>query len=731
MPPRIKQASGTILDKLSELGIQQDADADDAAVGQIAEPQLNPEDIEDDESDDPLDAAAGRIDDDDNEEFGIGGDSPEPTTPRSKLRDQLFAESERKPVGRPRKNPPPQAPAPAPIGYQQTEPQYAPLEPVVIPQPRVAGKVNRGAAPQPVASRGMGRLASKMPGAEQIVVYKRNDRQQLVVIGRYSPKDLTGFANVEMFVFDMIKPKFGAGEYQIMGLDAMGREIPAGSCIIEDPPQHTQENNMVDLVKTLLAQKEASNVTQAPIPPVNPINMLKDVHELQKSMAQPAPVAPPRDDSTMAAVIAASGQQMQAMMQMMQAQNSQTTQLLIAAMQPKEDPMMKMLLAKLVEEKSSSGLGNLPLPPPPPPVDSMAGIKDILTLFMPLIAAYLKKDGGDDTKDLLKTLIAQKESETLKPKEVIELMTSMQQNNKGSDDFRKSVENLQMMTQISKALNSGNEGSSSATFWDAASALFSNRDFAGSIAQAVRAKAETAQKKEVINAETHLLEKKGQLLEKMRNRPSQPPVAQIRPAAPAQGPVPTQQSQQHPNVVHMNPRTVTMQPPQQQQQVIPPGVKIPPLPAGTGEHVKGLMEAKDDGELMGKTVQMLIYFAEFPEWAPMAEMLLSTIGAGEKDKAINIVRNVFTGFASMRIMPQELAVRVCQSFINNFEVIRSQVLEMNLVSPEESEDPFEAALEETDEEEGEEEESDDEEGDEEEYEDEEDASSEEKEPVAG
>ena len=65
-------------------------------------------------------------------------------------------------------------------------------------------------------------LADKVPGAERIKVYKRVEGQKWFV-NEYSKADLDLFPDTESFLTKYVKPKHGAGEYDIVGVDATNR----------------------------------------------------------------------------------------------------------------------------------------------------------------------------------------------------------------------------------------------------------------------------------------------------------------------------------------------------------------------------------------------------------------------------------------------------------------------------------------------------------------------------
>jgi len=665
---------------------------------------------------------------DSEEEAGEPAPSPAPApTRRSPLRDTLFERSaEVKP------------PPVAQFGYMQQQPE--PRAPVPqeddtvfqVPQNRVR-KIKPEASP---AVKRLGQaLAKKLPGAEKVKIKQRMVNGALGLVGEYSFQDLSASSDLESFILKYIKPKYGAGEYKITGIDAAGNELEAGTVNVLDPnpePEGTGTMNMLQSVfeQSQRAQRELweSRVQQGN---VDPIGLLRGMQEVQKEMA-------PREDGTLAAVIAAQGQQMQGFMQMMaqqqqlqSQQNQQNLQLLVEAMKPREDLELKRMLAKLLDDKSSS---SAPLPPPlPPPPSPFEGLKEIVEVVATVMGKG-KGDGDGETKDLVKQLIASKDAQTLTPRDMLTLLQDIK-GEKGGDDFRKSMEHMSMMLNVAQQLKGDQQGSSGG-FWEAFGNFLGNRDVGGAVAQLVRQKAETSTQAQLIEQRRKLMaDQKAMILEL---RKGQPPIVAAPAGQPVQG-APAQaqtvQAVPQPRVVRpiaVAPVTNPAAPPPQgfgevvhkhvveetdtvtakpsERPSARPARRLPPLPSATYEHINKIVAAADDGELLQRVTNMLIYFAEFDEWRETTETLLGLVQRGRADRALEILTVIMQGLQVSGFLSPEMVEKIVTTFDKNFDVIQSALQGVPLGD---DSNPVQAALDAHDEHAEDDEEEEDDEGDEE------------------
>jgi hypothetical protein len=257
---------------------------------------------------------------------------------------------------------------------------------------------------------------------------------------------------------------------------------------------------------------------------------------------------------------------------------------------------------------------------------------------------------------------------------------------RGTDDFKRAADNLAMMLNITQQLRTNQEGSPATGFWDALGALFSNRDFAGSIAQTVRARAEeqqkaqlTAQQKQLALQQRALLIAQQQQLAAEANRAlnqgsqvvnggtvAAPPSVAPPPAAAADKPK-----------LRVVPK----------KKVEP----LPPLPANTVDHLNAIQNATDDADRLKHLVNLLLYFAPFAEWRPFSEELMGLAQQGKKRESMQFLAAFLERFVHANLMTEETAKALLNAVLQNFDLIHAQ-LSQGASSPEEiiGEDPEKA-----------------------------------------
>lgn len=423
---------------------------------------------------------------------------------------------------------------------------------------------------------------------------------------------------------------------------------------------------------------------------------------LQEMLGKEAKETKAQAEAVKNAAMAESTNAMASMMQMfmasMQQQAQQTQQMMMLMMQPKEDPMMKILLAKLLEDKPSSG--GMSMPPPPPPTDPLEGIAKLMAVLLPAIGAGGGGGGDEEVKELLKAQIQAREAERLGPKDLLAIMQEMKQE-RGTDDFKRSADNLAMMLNITNQLRSSTEGSPAAGFWDALGALFSNRDFAGSIAQTVRARAEDQQKAQLQAQNQQLaLQRQALLVAEHKRRaaevaaqgnaliPTSPPEKKVAPPEPAA---------RTPVAPAKRARAAVREEPSLSGSVAPKEVigieksdnapPLPRLPANTVDHLKGIELAVDDAARIEKTVRMLIYFSGFPEWRPFTERLLGAAQAGEKTEMLQLLALFFQRFVDMGMFSMDEAKKTLLATKANFDAIYGELSQGEVLEEEKPEGP--------------------------------------------
>lgn len=298
--------------------------------------------------------------------------------------------------------------------------------------------------------------------------------------------------------------------------------------------------------------------------------------------------------------------------------------------------------------------------------------------------------------------------QTLTPRDMIQLLNDMQQR-KSDNSFKESMENMTMLLTVAQNLRGGESASSSsAGFFDALGALFSNRDFGSSIAQSIRANAEQKMRQQELEARKEQLAMLARMKQSQAATQNAQPPQQMGQVVPMRPPQMPQQPAQMPAVARQAPQPVMqqavapvqiarpMQPVTQVQQKTPapraesstpeapsskkdaPGFRVPNFPSLTHEHAAAIAMAPDVGAAIGKTVAFLIYLAEFPEWRPLAELLLGMVQQGKKAEAVEMIRTIFSALMHAGMMSEENMQRVVTGFGENFNIIQRGIANMGI-----------------------------------------------------
>jgi hypothetical protein len=602
---------------------------------------------------------------------------------------------------------------PPPVAVAEPEPPAAlPDAPPLVPPPKPLKATTRAAGAASKLGKG---LSDKVGSSERIKVWKREENGEVWYINDHGKQDLVGFSDMEAFLQRYYLKPHGAGEYLLMGIDAQGREIQLAPVRLRGLPVETPDNSMASLVTTILDRSAQQNQqfldkmaglnSNAP-PQQSPMGLLTEVMTLQKQVTGEAEektrandaAAVQQNNAAMEALSSSGDRTMQMMMAMMQqaqssADRQNTMMMTLLSKPPQEDPVMKILLLKLTED--NSGGGALP-PPPPPPASPTAGLVEIMTAMASFMGAMGGGGGdseGDEHKQFLQQLVLQKQTDGLGTKEVIELL--LQKDNKpGTDDFRSAVDNMAQIMNIATNVNRQQEGGPAAGFFDALGALFSNRDFAGSIAQSIRQKVggEGLQQRQAMQRKLVLQQQQLQLQQAQQAQqipagvipPPPPPYAQVvqqvpagaQPAQVQQGPVPPQAGAPAPH--HATPQQVQ----QAAANVQARTGGLPQLPAETPDHINGLMLAEDEPELVGRTIRMFIYFAGFDDWRPFMEKLLDHIRTGNKQGTLHFIQSFFEGLAQIKMIDPNLGRAIVIGVTKHFDVVEKELAGIGLANDE-------------------------------------------------
>jgi len=434
-------------------------------------------------------------------------------------------------------------------------------------------------------------------------------------------------------------------------------------------------------------------------------------------------------EGTMAALITSMSAQTQGMLRMMMEQQNRSNEQLLTILTTMggnkgSDPILATLVAGLLEDRKKGG--DAPLPPPPPqkdPADELKTMAEIVNLLKP---------DNSKSDEFMKYLLAKADKETITTKEMLELIRG----ERGTDDFKRSFDNLGLMLTAMKTLKEHTDGGGpSSGFWDAMTSLVSNPSFSSAVGNAIRqrtadrmgAGASTAgalpgsQQHRLMSAgvqaqqEVQTLEqrvravqaKREALLRELVNeeealdqaiaqapRQHRPGVAQSSPQAPA-GPVaraPSPKPQPHPQTasvaeepefVHVPPTAVahagvpTATPEQEAAagRAVQRLGRVPQLPDNIGDMINALVLAADESELVEQTINMIFGLGAHNDWVPFADTVVGLIREGDKDNALAFLGEFFNTLAEMGLIDGQLAQNVNAAFDRHFQTIMQMAQE--------------------------------------------------------
>jgi len=532
------------------------------------------------------------------------------------------------------------------------------------PQPSAQLRRAEGASDRAKQNKGtpstkrMGALGAKLPGAEHAKIHKRGEGGHLSLIGTVREKDMTRSQDMEAFVHEFMAPSYGPGLYQVTGVDAVGREfdmgivdiaIPIGpSAPIVAPP--AQDQSALGIIMKMMEQQGNQRQPQA-----DPIDGLMKLHQLKQQME---PGAPQKDNSTVLALIAGVTQV--------------ATTVLGVMMQPKgPDPIMALLLAKMLEEKPRRDSDMGMMPPPPPVIDATEQLKNLAAVVTSLRGP--EKSSGNDE------LIAYLLKDRMTPADVLNLVNQVK-GERGTDDFKKSMENVGIMLNAAGQIRAQTEPGAGSGFWDAITAMLGNKELAGSAVQAMRGRQQQGADPQ--------LPPQQQPRALGAPPPNDPLVIQARANAEKRLRIEAAELELREKKLSEVQATITPPPQVEAKQLeqadTQPGDTIakpdrPKLPDNMGDFINAYLEAKTDEEYVEISVEMILSLGEHEDWKPYAEVILSFIANSDRARFLNYMASFLTAMRTVGLMQDELAHKVMKALAGNFpalvEVVQQKMTE--------------------------------------------------------
>lgn len=611
--------------------------------------------------------------------------------------------------------------APAPIPVPEPSAQFIhKLDPAAIPlpdaRPKGVGAPNgvRGIQPkapvQAPSAKRLGPIGAKLPGSEHIKVRRRDPRTgQIQHIGDYNIRDIPNSMDFESFLAAYVRPTHGGGDFYLVGVDAHGREIDAGIIRLADIQAPTEEmpkgEGMMDLVKLMMMREQEANqrlisMMQGPArytPPTDPVDQMHKVIGLKKELQAELPSA----DGPMAAMVHAMQSQAQQQMQMfmaMQAQAQQQQQqmmALLAAGRNETDPLLAMLLAKMDDKDKHSA--NAPLPPPPPVsllggIDLNALLPTLLGSLPAIVEMFRRKE--DPSVELLKNLVLSQRQDGLSTRDVIELIT----HKTGTDDFKAAAENMSMLLNIQSMMQErmGGGGGFFDSIGNALGALFSNNNFAGSLAENIQATA--AQKRQAAEPQQQdmvrrlqaermaLVRERAAIAEERKRLAAAAPQSLEAHAAVAAAPAAKPKVEKPKSVKAAAPIAT-----QEEREAAATRVKqrsggqLPEFPPELPEHLNRWLDgvetttdetgkqlvitAVNDAKLLEGVVNTFVFLFQVPTWQPLVGQLFQAVQADDASQALPMVQAFIEAFEAIGALDPAVGQQAYRALEEHFEAV--------------------------------------------------------------
>lgn len=523
---------------------------------------------------------------------------------------------------------------------------------------------------QTPSKKRFGILGEKIPGAEHIKIHKRMDNGDLSYVGEYDANALSQSQDIEGFCNRYIKPSYGPGEYQITGVDAAGRSFDGGKVTLINPlstpdlpPATVSAANPLALVQQMLerdATRRDQEIRALMSDRKDPIQMLKEMHELQRDMAPPMPQLKPSEGNSNRGNDA-TATMMAGMFQMMGT-------VLSVALQPKSpDPIMMALLNSLINNR-------------PEAVDPT---KQLQTLSE--VVKNLGGGGGGGKDDRFVELLL---AERMKPSDVLGLIEKVKAE-RGTDGLKKSMEDIGIMLGAVNQLRAHTEPGTASGFWEAVTAVLGNPALASAIGSRVKQVTQPQQQGSahmalpaqqqtralpppstdpVVLKARELAMRKMRIeeleIEKREKALGLTPPQQQQAAQPAQAAQTAPAEAQEPQAAETAP-----------EQPAAPTEPVNTLPPNIAEHINAYLQAKDEGDIVQTTIEMIFSLAEDEKWKPYSEVIVGFILQSDRAKFMQYMASFVVSLRTMGLLEDSLARKIVETLHNNFDTVVKTVQE--------------------------------------------------------
>jgi hypothetical protein len=245
-------------------------------------------------------------------------------------------------------------------------PQITPTAPpsvVVLQQPAV-GRGRRGAvAPEPKKTE----LQKALPSPERVKIERRRPDGHKSYVGHYSWAEVQRYGSFELFLQNVVVPRWKGGEYELTYVRADKSEQPHGTVIMEEPPseptaQVAPLDQVVRLAKEL--QRDAASSTPAQIDPIEQMSRMMALQKqmgagsgdsilpmmMMQMMQRPEPRPDPMDSAMRMFELAKSMQPPPAPLPMMPIQTGPDPMLMMMLEQQKAQQQMQLEMMRMQQE---------------------------------------------------------------------------------------------------------------------------------------------------------------------------------------------------------------------------------------------------------------------------------------------------------------------------------------------------------------------------------------------
>lgn len=491
-----------------------------------------------------------------------------------------------------------------------------------------------------LAVRKFPKIAALLPGAEKIRIRQRREDGSLATVGNYNKTDVDGVGEIESFIQQYLEPKHGGGEYDVVIIDAQGKEWPAGIVKLMSPPRYpTASTSAAPSTSDPLMVEMFRHVTKPPAPQPDALTQLRNAKEFLVDM-QPKNTGP--DTSMFTAMM-----QMQMQAQTAQAaQQAESTKMFLAMMQqqsaaasaarPAVDPAITSLLERMdrrLEKLEAAPPPMPPMPPMPPPGPSwsMPELITAISSAVAMVVPLVKNESGPTAVEMAGLIIqaqqAARPTDGLGVKDVIEIFQRREAESAPPATLEEQIGTLVRVKELAAAVAPPPPPPSQTgtTFWDAAINIFGP---GSEISRAIGARVDAT-----------------------------PPLAP------------------RPVVITDN-RSVQRAPAQITEQASPPIDEVP-LPANFQAKMQAMTNANTPGERVQSTIDALLSLQPIQRWQGFLQGLLGAIAMNPVNphESLKALGGWLKILIDGGLLPGETAMATLVAFKENYVVVRAGIIE--------------------------------------------------------